>query len=349
MEISTKKKHKIYINNISQATKEEDLRNHFKKYGEINDCFISRVTYNNTRNNGFANIEFKDSNSIKRALKDAHIIHNKKLKISKFDEEKWTLNKRKVYLDRIPNWISKEILKDFFFKFGEIEECEVNTSGGGFIVFKDLKDAKKVTMHRFLDLNGVKFKILKKREINNTFKILKNKPMVDERGMGVGGKTKNLDFGGYINFVGAFSYDNLLHSTLYDFPHFLRKSLNFQKEGKNKDGQLDPEPGSLSSFFSQYPEIFNKREEKFPRKLKSKESYFFSREKLKIYLLNINEQNPGFFSRERNIRELELFYFNNKIEEKFRIREVVRNFNEVHYKENIKIKASFLLEDEIFN
>lgn len=131
---------------------EDTLRDHFSSYGEVKESLIIRDK-NTGLPRGFGFVTFTDAETATRALQDKHLILGQKVDVKyarpmvgKNQERNDGLvddvrrnnndrnkNNNKIYVGGLPPDLKSEELKEYFEKYGEIDEAFVviNKRNGG--------------------------------------------------------------------------------------------------------------------------------------------------------------------------------------------------------------------------
>lgn len=283
-------KTKLYIANIAKDVTLSTLTNYFSQFGEIGSVHLSK--FPNGRSKGFAFLEYKQEQSAAAVLKGEHIMAKKVLYIEVFSQEMWTLNKRKIFVKRLnqdSGRIQIQDIKDYFIKsYGDeiTENCLREGNEGqihGWILFKDLECVQKILKNKFIQLNGNFFEISNKDFGKDTD--LKGKGTVEKINT-YNKKYQSRQFG--FKLTGP-AYENQFKRKIEK-----KKKPNFKNNYKYKERQ-EVESNEVGYY----------------------EGEFFPPEVLKSYIRNILKSNLNVGSiQKKKIKELELFYFNEKRRER---------------------------------
>lgn len=128
------KVHKIFVGDIPLDINNAELKEHFKKYGQIADVLIVKDKHSK-ESRGFGFVNFCEKKAMKRALRGAsnELFHGIKLEVKKAEPKK-TLKLQKVeneaqitkmFVGGIPQDTQAEDLKEYFELYGEVLEASV--------------------------------------------------------------------------------------------------------------------------------------------------------------------------------------------------------------------------------
>nr|CAH7761494.1 unnamed protein product [Callosobruchus chinensis] len=107
-------RNRLYIGNIGPEVTEDDLKELFQPFGEINEIFI-----NKEKNFGFIKVDYhSNAEKAKREL-DGHILKGRNLKI------RFAPNSTTIKVKNLTPFVSNELLYYSFSLFGEIERAMV--------------------------------------------------------------------------------------------------------------------------------------------------------------------------------------------------------------------------------
>lgn len=110
---------KLFVGGLSKETAEQDLRNHFGQYGEIESVNV-KTDPQTGRSRGFAFIIFQSPESIEKVVAfDDHTINGKKV-----DPKKAKARQGKIFVGGLSPETSDEEVKAFFEQFGNVVEME---------------------------------------------------------------------------------------------------------------------------------------------------------------------------------------------------------------------------------
>ncbi|CAM9525368.1 unnamed protein product, partial [Heterosigma akashiwo] len=73
---------KIFVGGLAPTVNEADFKEYFSKFGEVTDAVVM-IDRKTSRSRGFGFITFKTEQSVKDALKETHLIHDKAVEIAK--------------------------------------------------------------------------------------------------------------------------------------------------------------------------------------------------------------------------------------------------------------------------
>ncbi|KAI8029278.1 Heterogeneous nuclear ribonucleoprotein 1 [Camellia lanceoleosa] len=165
---------KLFVGGISQETKEESLKEHFIKYGEVIESEIIRDrTTGNGR--GFGFVTLADLSVVAAVLQDEHIILGRKVEVKVAKPKDEQLSNKKIFVGGLPPSLTGEELKEYFEKFGVITDgvviCdkESNRSRGfGFVTFDSENVVNNILQNTFYELNGKSVEVKKATPKHNS-------------------------------------------------------------------------------------------------------------------------------------------------------------------------------------
>ncbi|CAL5369348.1 unnamed protein product [Camellia sinensis] len=165
---------KLFVGGISQETKEENLKEHFIKYGEVIESEIIRDrTTGNGR--GFGFVTLADLSMVATVLQDEHIILGRKVEVKVAKPKDEQLSNKKIFVGGLPPSLTGEELKEYFGKFGAITDgvviCdkESNRSRGfGFVTFDSENVVNNILQNKFYELNGKSVEVKKATPKHNS-------------------------------------------------------------------------------------------------------------------------------------------------------------------------------------
>lgn len=142
-------KRTVFVNNLSFSASEDDLKNHFEKYGKI--THVNVVRNNHGKSRGFAYIEYEQEEDTHKAIEENNqLFMNRKLevKLSVPQEQRKTEKKEvsgnaaaiacTIYVSGLPKGIGEYEFSVFFSKVCDALMCDVQC--GKVISCKVLRD-----------------------------------------------------------------------------------------------------------------------------------------------------------------------------------------------------------------
>jgi len=157
---------KLFVGNLSWETNIEELKDYFKKFGEIKDATIKVDVLGRSR--GFGFILFEESGAVEKTLKEAnHVLKNRKI-----EPKRATAKERvkKIFVGGVSPDLPEEEIRKHFEQYGEIEEIAfpINKEkkmrkGFCFVTFKDANACESATAKgkEKQDLGGKKVDVKK--------------------------------------------------------------------------------------------------------------------------------------------------------------------------------------------
>jgi polyadenylate-binding protein len=157
----------IFVKNLDKSVSDEQLREMFVKFGEIQSCVIMKDDKGNSK--GFGFINFTDHEAAAAAVEDMNSkeVETKKIYVGRAQKkaerlvtlkdkfEKMKLERANkfqgvnVYVKNLDEAIDEETLKNEFAKYGEITSCVIMrdekdvSKGFGFVCFAEPDEATK--------------------------------------------------------------------------------------------------------------------------------------------------------------------------------------------------------------
>eukprot|EP00252_Welwitschia_mirabilis_P014181 TRINITY_DN31239_c0_g1_i1.p1 TRINITY_DN31239_c0_g1~~TRINITY_DN31239_c0_g1_i1.p1 ORF type:complete len:349 (-),score=16.20 TRINITY_DN31239_c0_g1_i1:186-1154(-) len=143
---------KIFVHGLSPETSSEDLRSVFSKYGALEECaVVAGKPAGKCRGYGF--ITYKTMTEANRAMKErTKVINNRTAYVQLASEGAAPQSARntKIYVAPVSADLSAESLRQFFSKFGELEEGPLGfdketgrSKGYALFVYRTVEGAKK--------------------------------------------------------------------------------------------------------------------------------------------------------------------------------------------------------------
>lgn len=118
-EVKFSGRNRLYVGNLPQDVKEEDLREWFKPYGEINEAFV-----NNEKNFAFLKVDFHaNAERAKREL-DGSTQKNRQIRI------RFAPNATTVRVKNLTSFVTNELLHKSFEVFGPVSFIYLVFSNG---------------------------------------------------------------------------------------------------------------------------------------------------------------------------------------------------------------------------
>eukprot|EP00878_Enallax_costatus_P017996 GHUV01018922.1.p1 GENE.GHUV01018922.1~~GHUV01018922.1.p1 ORF type:complete len:230 (+),score=48.72 GHUV01018922.1:339-1028(+) len=136
---------KLFLGGLSWTTTEDTIREHFHKYGEIQEVIVMRDRITN-KPRGFGFITFKDQEAADAACSDTHTLDGRTIdaKPSLPHGQHTSLKSKKIFVGGLPPETTEEVFKQHFERFGKVTEAQImvdHTSGRsrgfGFVAFED--------------------------------------------------------------------------------------------------------------------------------------------------------------------------------------------------------------------
>lgn len=305
---------KLHISNLDSMANESTLMTYFSKFGEVLSCLISK--HPNGRCKGFANIiMLKNKEILYQILNMDHYLFEKRLRVTLFDGDRWTLNKRTVHLNGLPIWACEQYIFENFKGYGKIEDIKIN-KGRGSIIFASKESASDLIHQGYIDIEENRIIISEGKDLNFN-------------------KKKRSYKGNYQEKQYNYQEDEIFYEKKHkNFPNKPEDNKNLKNSNKRKKNN--------SGYFKTKvleEEIYKRQNQNYFL------GEFFHPEILRIYLKKIYKTNPnmGFIAKDK-IKCLELFYFNRndkylrKTEKNYIINEMVNKVENNHLFSNLFLR-----------
>ncbi|KAJ6836922.1 heterogeneous nuclear ribonucleoprotein A1, A2/B1-like protein [Iris pallida] len=163
---------KIFVGGLPKDTTEEAFSKHFGKYGKITDLVIMK--HRGTGHpRGFGFITYEDPSVVDAVILDEHDFGGKKVEIKRTIPKGAISGKdfktKKIFVGGIPTLVNEDELKNYFAKFGEVEEHLImrdhssgRSRGFGFVTFSSEKVVDDLlTKGNRIEFAGVQVEIKK--------------------------------------------------------------------------------------------------------------------------------------------------------------------------------------------
>lgn len=331
----------IYLSNLNENTKEEDIIAHFSKFGEIESCSVFK--FKDGRCKGFGKITLKDPNIYEEIMnsRSAHIVLSRRLNLEPFIDngkeiakKNFEKEERKICVLGIPKSMTEIFFKLIFEKnYGQIEKAYLRTSNinkvtnFGFIIFKEKKSAFKAIEDESIfvkELGVILFmkKFRSNREVRKSQEAMKmnnnnnNYSNINDNYYGdFDFRTRNFKKKDNKNYISYEYYkknelpikdSNLITSNLKDQYHH-KKLRNFNREAEGSNSQNPMTGGKF------YEPTRGKNYKSLNEVLRSLNLSFMNPNKFSKYIKNIIAVNRHIYWIDpSDFEKLELFYFNKK-------------------------------------
>ena len=148
---------KVFVGSLNYSTTEDSLREHFSKYGELVDCVIMKESKSG-KSRGFGFVTYSNSTMVDEMMKSRpHKLDGRELETKRATPREEAgkpgaeMTTKKLFVGAIKEGMTEEHLRDYFSKYGKIEDCivmkdkETNKSRGfGFVSFDDYDPVDKI-------------------------------------------------------------------------------------------------------------------------------------------------------------------------------------------------------------
>jgi len=152
---------KVFVGSLNYSSTEESLRDHFSKYGELVDCVIMKESKSG-KSRGFGFVTYSDSSMVDEMMKHRpHKLDGRELETKRATPREEAgkpgaeMTTKKLFVGAIKEGMTDEHLREYFCKYGIIEDCivmkekETNKSRGfGFVTFDDYDPVDKIVLEK---------------------------------------------------------------------------------------------------------------------------------------------------------------------------------------------------------
>ncbi|XP_078260120.1 heterogeneous nuclear ribonucleoprotein A3 isoform X1 [Rhinoraja longicauda] len=158
---------KLFIGGLSFETTEESLKEHFEQWGQLTDCVVMREPQAK-RSRGFGFVTYSNVPEVDAAMAarphkvDGRVVEPKRA-VSREESAKpgAHLTVKKIFVGGIKEDTEEYHLRDYFEKYGKIENIEVMTDRGSgkkrgfaFVTFNDHDSVDKIVVQKYHTMNG---------------------------------------------------------------------------------------------------------------------------------------------------------------------------------------------------
>lgn len=161
---------KLFLGGLGVNTATEDIAAKFAKYGQIVDCIVMRYP-DSQRSKGFGFITFSKYEETEACLgAGPHIIDDKTIDMKRATPREYMVDtkqeevaqqRRKIFVGRLNYDTTDEGLKEYFSKFGTLEECILMKKTGtdisrgfGFVTYSTIAEVNICQKNRPHELDG---------------------------------------------------------------------------------------------------------------------------------------------------------------------------------------------------
>jgi RNA recognition motif-containing protein len=148
---------KVFVGSLPYSSTEDVLKNYFKKFGELVDCVIMKESKTN-KSRGFGFVTYTKSSMVDEMMKARpHRIDGRELETKRATPREDAgkpgaeASTKKLFVGAIKEGLNEEHLKEYFAKYGKIEDCVImkdkdsnKSRGFGFVTFDDYDPVDKI-------------------------------------------------------------------------------------------------------------------------------------------------------------------------------------------------------------
>lgn len=158
---------KVFVGSLNYTTTEESMREHFAKFGEIVDCVIMKESKSG-KSRGFGFVTYLNQDMVNELMKNRpHKIDGRELETKRATPREEAgkpgaeMSTKKLFVGAIKEGMTEEHLKEYFGKYGKIEDCIVmkdkesgKPRGFGFVSFDDYDPIDKIVLEKNHTVNN---------------------------------------------------------------------------------------------------------------------------------------------------------------------------------------------------
>jgi RNA recognition motif-containing protein len=148
---------KVFVGSLPYSTTEDLLRGYFMKFGELIDCVIMKESKTN-KSRGFGFVTYTKSSMVDEMMKGRpHRLDGRELETKRATPREDAgkpgaeASTKKLFVGAIKEGLGEEHLKEYFGKYGKIEDCVImkdkdsnKSRGFGFVTFDDYDPVDKI-------------------------------------------------------------------------------------------------------------------------------------------------------------------------------------------------------------
>lgn len=158
---------KVFVGSLNYTTTEETMREHFGKFGDIVDCVIMKESKSG-KSRGFGFVTYQDQSMVDEMMKSRpHKLDGRELETKRATPREEAgkpgaeMSTKKLFVGAIKEGMTEEHLKEYFGKYGKIEDCIVmkdkesgKPRGFGFVSFDDYDPIDKIVLEKNHTINS---------------------------------------------------------------------------------------------------------------------------------------------------------------------------------------------------
>lgn len=158
---------KVFVGSLNYTTTEETMREHFGKFGDIVDCVIMKESKSG-KSRGFGFVTYMNQAMVDEMMKSRpHKLDGRELETKRATPREEAgkpgaeTSTKKLFVGAIKEGLTEEHLKEYFGKYGTIEDCIVmkdkesgKPRGFGFVSFDDYDPIDKIVLEKNHTVNN---------------------------------------------------------------------------------------------------------------------------------------------------------------------------------------------------
>ena len=154
---------KLFVGGLSQETHDENLRNYFCRFGDVEDAVVM-MDFRTGRSRGFGYVTYTDIAIVETVLEQKpHMLDNKTIDVKKCNVNMKGRNRRsmKVFVGGIAPEQTADSLELFFGQFGKVvyvhlmlDQSKQRHRGFAFVGFDNEEAVQRLVEMQFIEMGG---------------------------------------------------------------------------------------------------------------------------------------------------------------------------------------------------
>jgi len=191
---------KLFIGGLSIETTDEDLQNHFSKWGNVTDFIVIKDS-NTQKSKGFGFVTYETEEEADACMAERpHHLASKQVDVKRAVSREESsrpgahVQVKKIFIGGVKEAVDEQALRSYFEQFGTINELEIpmdketnKSRGFGFITFEDFDTVDKLVAKRHHQIAGRKCEVKKALSKQEMDKAKQQAEMREMRSGGYGG------------------------------------------------------------------------------------------------------------------------------------------------------------------
>jgi len=211
---------KVYVSSLPFAARDDNLKEYFEKYGEVEKAEVKMES--TTRSRGFGFVIFVEPGVVDSVIEMKHTLDGREIEVKRAITMKEKFSTNKLFVGGLAPKLTNEEIDEFFKKFGPVQDIEWvvdrvtgNRKGFCFVIYEKCEAVEAVTEGKVPpqsqkhSINGYTVECKKKfadshpvqKRIKRIQQQKRERAMAYESAMGYG-----YDYGGYYDYYGGYGY-----------------------------------------------------------------------------------------------------------------------------------------------